>query len=141
MSELQVRSVGWVVLGGSLGAAGRYLITEGFIGLTPWITLMINVLGAFLLGVLLEGLTGGGPDRGRRRSLRLLLGTGVLGGFTTYSSLAVDTDLLVRQGSVGAAMAYALGTVLLGLIATLAGIALAGRWHRTRPAGTARGSR
>lgn len=140
MSELWVRSVGWVVLGGSLGAAARYLITEGFTGLAPWITLMINVLGAFLLGVLLEGLAGT-PDRGRRRSLRLLLGTGVLGGFTTYSSLAVDTDLLVRQGSVGPAAVYALGTVLLGLIATVAGIALAGRWRRTPPAGTARGTR
>ena len=131
----RVRSLGWVVLGGSLGAAARYVITDGFTALAPWVTLMINVLGAFLLGALLEGLAGVGPDRGRRRAVRLLLGTGVLGGFTTYSALAVDTQLLNQQEGIWIAVAYAGGTVLIGTFATLAGIVVAGQRSRRRSDG------
>ena len=87
----------------------------------------MNVLGAFVLGALLEPLGGRGPDIGRRRALRLTLGTGFCGGFTTYSALANDTDGLLRAGSVGPALAYALGTVGLGLVASALGIAAARR--------------
>ena len=58
----------------------------------------------------------------RRRQARLLLGTGFLGGFTTYSALAVEADGLLRGGRVGLAVAYALTTVVVGLVASLAGV-------------------
>ena len=93
----------------------------------------MNLAGAFVLGALLEHLAARGPDEGRRRALRLTLGTGFCGGFTTYSALAVDTDGLLRAGQAGPALAYALGTVALGLAASALGIAVG-------PAPPARGS-
>jgi len=60
------------------------------------------------------------------------VGTGALGSFTTYSALAVDTDLLLRDGYLLAAATYALGTVLAGLLATGVGIALAARLGERR---------
>lgn len=96
--------------------------------------LAINVAGAFALGLLLERLALRGPDRGRQRAGRLLVGTGVLGGFTTYSTLALDTAHLLQEGRAGMALAYALGTVLLGAGAALAGIRCGARAHGRRGA-------
>ena len=93
----------------------------------PLATFLTNVSGAFVLGALLEGLRRAGPDTGRRRAARLGLGSGLLGAFTTYSALAVESDLLVRDGHVGTATAYAVGSVLAGLVAAAAGVAAAGR--------------
>lgn len=88
--------------------------------------LLINLTGAFALGLLLEALARRGPDEGRRRALRLLFGTGFLGGFTTYSALAVDSALLLDTGRVVEGLAYLAVSVVVGLSATAAGIA-AGR--------------
>lgn len=128
-----------VALGGTLGTAARFLTAElipAWRGV-PLATLGVNVLGAFLLGLLLEALVQAGRDDGIRRSLRLLVGTGFLGGFTTYSSLAVETDALLRDGHAALAIAYALVTVVLGLLAAAGGIALAGA-RRNRSAKGAR---
>lgn len=116
-----------VFFGGTLGTATR----EGLglaipaSGGVSWAVLAANLAGAFLLGVLLEALVRGGGDRGIRRTLRLLLGTGFFGGFTTYSALATDTALLLGAGQGWLAGAYGLGTVLVGALATAAGILLA----------------
>ncbi|MCW2804792.1 MAG: fluoride exporter [Propionibacteriaceae bacterium] len=126
--------VGLVFIGGAAGTLSRYgltLLTHDWSGV-PVITCGINASGALLLGLLLEVLALGGPDRGRRRLLRLLLGTGFLGGFTTYSALAVDADVLIRDGRVLAASAYALGTLALGLVGAATGMLLARRLHATR---------
>jgi CrcB protein len=88
----------------------------------PVVIVDINVVGAFLLGLLLAALTRRGPDEGARLRVRLLLGTGVLGGFTTYSALATDTTVLLTGGAVGPALLYALGTVLIGALASWIGI-------------------
>lgn len=96
----------------------------------PLTTLGINLLGALLLGLLLEALVRRGPDAGGRRTLRLLLGTGMLGGFTTYSALATDSALLLHNGAVVVALGYAFGTVLLGGIATWLGIVIGAARHR-----------
>lgn len=90
-------------------------------------TFAINIVGAFLLGLLLEGLARLGPDIRRRQRVRLLVGTGMLGSFTTYSTLAVDTDLFLRSNQWWAAGSYAAGTVLVAMVATTAGIAIAAR--------------
>ena len=127
--HLNWRFLGLVAIGGAFGTASRHLLGDA-IGTThdfPLGTFLINIAGAFLLGVLLETLVRLGHDAGHRRTLRLLLGTGFLGGFTTYSALAVDTDSLLRADHLGTAAAYALGTVVLGLIASVAGIAAARR--------------
>src|SRR6478672_12922157 len=99
----------WV--GGTLGTASRYLIglSVPHLGRLPVATFGINVTGAFVLGVLLERLALGGADQGRRRLVRLAAGTGFLGGYTTYSTLAVDTVSLWRDGLPAEAVAYALG--------------------------------
>lgn len=93
----------------------------------PATTFGINVAGALALAVLIEALALRGSDSGHRRALRLLVGTGVLGGFTTYSALAVQTDQLFRTGHAGTALTYALGTVVVGFAASIAGIALTRR--------------
>lgn len=94
----------------------------------PGTTFAINVAGALVLAVLIESLTQRGNDDGRRRQLRLLLGTGVLGGFTTYSALAVQTDELLRSGQPGIALAYAASTVVVGFAVSVLGILATRRW-------------
>jgi CrcB protein len=119
--------LGLVWLGGALGTTARYLLSEATPALSqrPLVTFLINIGGAFLLGVLLTGLARAGSDQAGRRALRLFAGTGFLGGFTTYSALAVDAAGLLDAGAVELAVAYALGTVLLGAAASMAGIAVA----------------
>ena len=122
--HLRWASLGTVALGGALGTAVRALLAEAFPdhdGIS-WTILAINVVGAFCLGLLLEALAHRGPDVGRRRTLRLVLGTGVLGGFTTYSTLAVDTAELLDAGRWTAGAGYGLVTVVLGLGAVVGGL-------------------
>jgi fluoride exporter len=95
----------------------------------PLATLGINVVGAFLLGVLLERLAHHGRDDAPRRRVRLGIGTGGLGGFTTYSALATETVTL-GAAHPGLAIAYALGTVVIGAAASIAGIAVARTLNR-----------
>lgn len=130
--HLRWTSVGLVALGGAAGTAARVALslavpTEGGF---PLATIVINVMGAFLLGMLLDALTRRGPDAGRLRDIRLLAGTGALGGFTTYSALATDGVLLGVDGSPAVALAYALGTLVAGGAATWAGILISSRFAR-----------
>ena len=135
----------FIVPPGAVGAAAR----EGLslvippLGDVPFAIALINILGAFLLGWLFESLAHLKPEDPMGRRLRLLLGTGFCGGFTTYSALATGTALLLVGGRPGAAAAYALGTVVIGALATWAGIALAAGVRAraqpgTSPDGTAR---
>jgi CrcB protein len=122
--HLRAASLGLVFVGGAVGTGVRAAVSAGAPPLAgvPVAVLAINVVGAFLLGLLLQRLVRSGPDEGRQRDLRLLLGTGLLGGFTTYSALAVDTAELVAGGRAGAAALYAGGTLVLGLVAALMGL-------------------
>lgn len=133
---LSLPALGLVFAGGVAGTAARYLLT-GLVprwGGWPAAIFAVNVSGAFLLGLLLEGLARRGSDRGGRRQLRLLLGTGFCGAFTTYSALAVDTELLLRRVHVALAAGYALGTVVLGFGASALGV-----WVGSRTRGGAAG--
>ncbi len=132
--HLRVSSIALVWLGGTLGTGSRYLLTSVIPGpqqLPPAI-FMINIVGAFLLGTLIERLASSGPDRGARRRIRLLAGTGFLGGFTTYSTLAMDSVSLLHTNRPMAFLVYALGTLILGAVATRLGMA-AGRLSRQDP--------
>jgi fluoride exporter len=124
--------IGLVGIGGALGTAARY-------GLASWLpagaglprgTLIANLVGAVILGVLIEALARRGPDLGSLRRARLLIGTGFCGGLTTYSTLAVETDLLIRAHRVGLAAGYAVLSVIAGVALAGLGVAIAARLHR-----------
>jgi len=111
-----------VALGGGVGAALRWMV-GGWAGAAfgpgfacgTWI---INLAGSFLLGWLLARLDGGGE------ALRLLLGVGLLGGFTTFSAFSVELVAMVNRAEIGMAAAYALSSVAGGVVAAFLGIAL-----------------
>lgn len=122
-----------VAAGGAVGAPLRYALAQALPtapGGWPTATFVTNLLGAFLLGVLLEALARHGPDDGARRVVRLGLGTGVLGAFTTYSTLATETVLLGRDGHPTLAVTYGLASAVAGYAAAAAGIGLAALGHR-----------
>ncbi|WP_347353717.1 CrcB family protein [Intrasporangium sp.] len=127
------RLLGVIFVGGALGASARSALEQlapVADHAVPWITLAINVIGSFVLGLLLELLARTGHDAGWRRVVRLGLGTGVLGGFTTYSTFAVETvqRLTLQEHVVG--LAYAVVSVALGVGAAATGFRLA---HGLRP--------
>jgi CrcB protein len=130
--HLQPALIGLVLLGGTLGTAARegLVLTVPALGSFPLAVFLINVVGAFALGVLLEGVADWGSRANRARSIRLFAGTGFLGGFTTYSALATGTDLLLRDGEVASGILYAVGSLVLGLVAAGAGTAVAGYARR-----------
>lgn len=135
-SRAHLRPLLWVVvwLGGAAGTAARYLTGQAVapVEQVPVATAAVNLAGAFLLGVLTAVLAAKGPDTGPARVVRLLLGVGFLGGFTTYSALAVESVSLLDQGLVGRAVAYAVGSVTLGTLAAWVGLVVATRWGRRR---------
>jgi CrcB protein len=134
--HLHWRSVLLVFAGGAIGTLVRYLLSAAVpaVGGVPLVTLVINVTGAFVLGWLLEALALRGPDAGRRRDLRLFAGTGILGGYTTYSAFAVDTDGLFIAHDPTAGIGYAVATIVIGALASAAGIAAAAAIARRRGA-------
>jgi CrcB protein len=110
-----------ISLGGIIGAIGRYeagLVWPTRSDAFPWTTLAINVLGSALLAVLIVLVT---TVWSARPWLRPLLGTGVLGGFTTFSTFAVDNRRLLANGHAPLAITYLLATVGLCTVATLLG--------------------
>lgn len=126
-SYLRWAAIALVFVGGGFGAASREGLSLAIpnLGQVPIAIPIINVVGAFLLGYLYEAVTRLDSARPTGANLKLLLGTGFCGGFTTYSSLATDTAVLFRDGLPGSAVVYALATVIVGALATWAGIAIA----------------
>ncbi|CCQ13592.1 Protein crcB homolog [Rhodococcus sp. AW25M09] len=128
--HIQPAAIAAVALGGLVGTGIRYGAESAFptgSGSFPFTTLLINLTGAFVLGMLLERLVLSGPDDGWRRRIRLCVGTGVLGSYTTYSSFALETVELLRDHRVVAAGVYMAVSVIIGTIAAGAGIVLAQR--------------
>jgi CrcB protein len=124
-----------VGFGAFFGTLARYKIGEWLpnsIGEWPTAVLIINVTGAFLLGVLLQALLHSGADEGGRRIVRLMLGTGFMGAFTTYGSLATSVVLLVRSGKLTLAIAYAVLSIVLGAVAVALGIKLATIYYKKK---------
>ena len=121
-------ALGLVILGGFFGAAGRDLVEQAVSSPTnsfPWGTLAVNLGGAFVLGILLEAIGRASRHSGSHARLRLLLGTGFLGAFTTYSALAVEFDLIARAGRAGIALTYLAVSVPGGLACAAGGIKVA----------------
>ena len=116
-SRDDVTMVATIAAGGATGAAARYLIGQSWptaAGAFPASTLGINVLGCALIGVLMVLSTG---VRSRQRLIRPFLGTGVLGGFTTFSTYTVDIQRLVVGGHVNIALFYLALTPIGALLA------------------------
>ncbi len=125
----------WVFAGGVVGTALRRAleILLPFDGAHwPWATFLTNLTGAFLLGVLLEGLVRAAENSKLRQRIRLCCGTGGCGAFTTYSTLALEVSLLSRNAHLPIAIAYGLGSVIGGIVAAWLGIVSAASFHRGR---------
>lgn len=116
-----------VAAGGALGGGARFLINSALPSDFPWATFLENVLGCFLLGLLMVFVLEVWPAN---RYLRPFLGVGVLGGFTTFSAYTVGIVDLVDQQRSLAALVYLFASVLLGLLGTWSGLALGRRWVR-----------
>lgn len=117
------RAVALVGAGGFVGTGARFGLSLLFPmpdGVFPLTVFVVNLLGALALGALVGAV-------GERRELQFLLGTGLLGGFTTYSALATDAAGLLRAGDWTAGLGYGLGTVLLGGVLSVAGLMLGAR--------------
>ena len=116
-----------VFLGAGLGGVLRHLVNVGCAQVCgtafPWGTLMVNVAGSFLMGVLAGWLAlKAGP--GWTQGARLFLATGILGGFTTFSAFSLDAVLLWERGQAAMAASYILASVALSVGALVAGLAL-----------------
>ena len=116
-----------VAIGGAVGAMARYALGVQALRLWgsswPFGTLIANVSGGLLMGALVGFLAHrGGADQER---LRLLLGVGVLGGFTTFSTFSLETALMIERRSYGQALGYTLASVVLSVTALFFGLILA----------------
>lgn len=119
-----------VAVGGAFGAALRYQLGRSMTGWLgpvamtafPWATLAVNALGSLLMGFLAGWLTFRGQGEGEQ--LRLLLGVGLLGGFTTFSAFSLEMVLLIERGQLLIAALYAFLSVALGITGLMAGLML-----------------
>lgn len=115
-----------VALGGALGSMARYGAAAGVNrwaqSAFPWGTLFVNIVGSFLIGLVMVLLLKMGEWR---ENSRLLLVTGVMGGFTTFSSFSWETWKLVEEGRLAWALGNVLTSVAVCLLATIAGALLA----------------
>ena len=116
----------WIALGGALGATLRHFMNIWIARIAggdfPWHTMVINISGSFGMGLLISVMAlrwNVGND------LRAFLTTGILGGYTTFSAFSLDFAVLVERKAYTLAGAYALGSVVVSLLAIFVGMALA----------------
>jgi fluoride exporter len=117
-----------IAVGGVLGTLARYAVSrivhvapDSF----PWATFIVNVTGAFVLGVLLTLMIERWPPS---RYARPFLAIGFLGAYTTFSTFMVEADLLVKDGAADVAVLYVAGSLVAGFVAVYLGIVV-GRWR------------
>ena len=119
-----------VGIGGAVGSILRYQggrIMTQWLGAPvmtafPWATLAVNALGSLLMGMLAGWLVRQGPGGGEQ--LRLLLGVGLLGGFTTFSAFSLEMVLLIERGQILIAALYAMLSFALGISGLLIGLTI-----------------
>jgi fluoride exporter len=119
-----------ILLGGACGTGCRYglsLLINSWLGARafPWATLVINVTGSFLIGLIAELYH---AQVFSSATWRLALVTGLLGGYTTFSAFSLENLQLLRDGAIGSALAYAVGSVVLGVSAAWLGMRAAQVW-------------
>lgn len=112
--------------GGFVGATMRYLCTAGigklYTGAFPFPTFCVNLIGSFLIGFLSQWLMLSYPDS---KTLKFFLMTGILGGFTTFSTFSLETAELFQKGSAGLAVLNIVGSAVCCVLGAIAGKALA----------------
>jgi CrcB protein len=126
-ARVRPHAVAAVAAGGALGAPARYGVAQLVdveAGTFPWATFAVNVSGSLALGFLLVVIVRRYPPD---RHAQPFLATGFLGAYTTFSTFVVEIDLLIRDGRAALAVTYVLASVLVGLAAAWAGMALARR--------------
>lgn len=120
-----MKLIGWIAAGGAIGAVARYLVVIAAAQLWgvsfPWGTVIVNVVGSFILGVLVETMA---LFWSVGESMRAFLVVGMLGAFTTFSAFSLDVVVLYQRGDLAVAMAYVLASVVLSVLALFAGLAL-----------------
>ena len=120
-----MQSVLIVALGGAAGAASRHIVGMWAMRLMgtgfPWGTLAVNIAGSFAMGVLIEMLA---LRLQASNELRLLIATGFLGGFTTFSAFSLDAVTLWERGEAGLAAGYILVSVVASIGALFLGLSL-----------------
>ena len=118
-------SAGWIAFGGAIGSVARWSLSSAvhrWAGSTfPWGTLSVNAIGSLIIGML-SALFMRDALPAPARAFWIV---GVLGGFTTFSAFSIETLELLRNGRIGAAFLYALGSVLIGVTLAFAGLRLA----------------
>lgn len=122
MRDFPHATIAVVALGGALGAVARYgagLVWPTGTQAFPWTTLTVNAVGCLVIGVFMVVL--GDVWLTAHRLVRPFFGTGVLGGFTTFSTYCVDIQRLTAHGRPAPALGYLLATVLLSLVAVTTG--------------------
>lgn len=111
--------------GGAIGAGARYLVNVTCAACWgaafPWATLIVNVVGSFVMGVVVASSL---PLLGGSAAWRTFLATGILGGFTTFSAFSLDAWDLVERQQVALAASYVLGSVVLSILGLAAGLAV-----------------
>lgn len=114
-----------VAVGGAFGSVARLLVGFGstrLFGLAfPWGTLLVNVAGSFLIGVLVESFA---LRWNVSQAWQGFLVIGICGGFTTFSTFSLDSYALLQRGELGLALAYIIGSVILSIAALFAGLYL-----------------
>ena len=120
-----MQSILAVALGGALGSVLRYLMNNGFTAMFktsfPVGIMTVNILGGLVMGILIAWFA---EQAGASPTLRSFLMVGILGGFTTFSTFSADSVLLWQRGEVMQAAIYAAGSVILSILALLAGMAM-----------------
>ena len=118
----------YVALGGAVGAVARYQLGRAVASLAgphsgfPWPTLTVNVIGSLAMGVLLGWLARSELPAQTGETMRLLLGIGLLGGFTTFSAFSAEMVTLVHRGHLLQAVLYGGGSLVAGMAAFLIGL-------------------
>ena len=116
-----------VLLGAGIGGALRHSVNVTAARLLganfPWGTLTVNVVGGFVMGVLVEWLALR-AGMGWTQHLRLFVATGVLGGFTTFSAFSLDAVLLWQRGESASAIVYVVASVALSIAGLVGGLAV-----------------
>ncbi len=119
-----MKSILFVMAGGAFGAVLRYLVGRALpiaAGGWPWPTFIVNILGGFAMGLLAVWVLRAGTVG---EDMRLLLGVGLLGGFTTFSAFSLEMVTMIQRGQGLQAMAYAIVSVVLAILAVYAGLGL-----------------
>ena len=118
----------YVALGGAVGSVLRYHAGRAVGALAgeanafPWGTLAVNIAGSLLMGALVGWFARSAPGEAATESARLLLGVGLLGGFTTFSAFSAELVTMLHRGQAGMAFGYAAASLIAGMAAVVIGL-------------------